>query len=96
LSTNRLVRGDGDENELSLLPIELVAHCAGEFLELALGLCVIAFDHDVVEMPEPPTEILETLSLLEMSSDLCANLPGFGQGLAVVHVMKGDKGLVAL
>ena len=90
------VRGGEDENELSLLPVELVTHGAGELLELALGLCVVAFDHNVVKVPEPPTEVLETLALLEMGGDLCTDLPGFGQGLAVIHVMKGDEGLVAL
>lgn len=85
-----------DENELSLFPVELVTHVTREFLELALGLCIVAFDHDVVEMPKPPTEVLETLALLEMSGDLCADLPGFSQGFAVVHVMEGDEGLVAL
>ena len=47
-------------------------------------------------MPKPPTEVLETLALLEMSRDLCADLPSFGQGFAVIHVMKGDEGLIAL
>lgn len=90
------MRGRRDENELSLLPVELVAHVTGEFLELAFRLRVVAFDHDVVEVPEPPTEVLETLALLEMSGDLCADLPSFCQGFAVVHVVKGDEGLVAL
>ena len=91
-----MVTRDRDKNELSLLPIKFVAHGTGEFLELALGLCVVIFDHDVVKMPEPPTEVLKTLALLKMGGDLCANLPSLSQGFAVVHVVKGDEGLVAL
>jgi hypothetical protein len=91
-----LVTRASDENELSLLPVELVAHVTREFLEFALGLGVIAFDHNVVEVPEPPAEVLEPLTLLEVSGHFGANLPGLGQGLAVVHVVEGDERLVAL
>ena len=31
----------------TLLLVELVAHGLGELFELALGLCVVALDHDV-------------------------------------------------
>lgn len=85
-----------DEDELSLFSVELVTHIPGEFLEFALGLCIVGFDHDVVEVPKPPAEVLKTLSLLEMGSDLGAYFPCFGERVAVVHVVKGDKRLVAL
>ena len=45
-----------------------------EFLEPAFGLCVVAFDYDVLKMPESPGEVLEALALLEVASHLCAHL----------------------
>ena len=58
----------------AFLLVQLVAHDFGELLELALGLGVVRFDHDVLEVPEAPAEVLEPLALLEVASDLCADL----------------------
>ena len=38
----------------AFLLVEFVAHDLGELFELALGLCIVALDHDVLKMPEPP------------------------------------------
>ena len=47
-------------------------------------------------MPESPAKVFEPLALLEVRGHFGADLPGLGQGLAVVHVVEGDEGLVAL
>lgn len=49
-----------------------------------------------MEVPEAPAEVFKTLTLLEMSSNFGAYFPCFGERIAVVHVVKGDKRLVAL
>lgn len=94
----RLAAGEEgmDGDELSLLSVELVTHIPREFFELPLGLCIVGFDHDVVEVPEPPAEVFKTLTLFEVGSDLCAYFPCLGKRVAVVHVVKGDKRFVAL
>ena len=53
---------------------EFVTHDLGEFLELAIGLRIVALDHDVLKMPEPPGEVLEALALFQVTSDLGADL----------------------
>lgn len=53
----------------ALLLVELVAHGLGEFLELAFGLGIVTLDHDVLEVPKPPGEVLKTLALLEVARD---------------------------
>jgi hypothetical protein len=58
----------------ALLLVELVAHDFGELLELALALRVVGVDHEVLEVPEPPREILEPLALFEEAGDLSADL----------------------
>ena len=50
------LRGGGNgcektENAPALLLVELVAHALGELLEIALGLCIVGVDHEVLEMP---------------------------------------------
>lgn len=54
-------------NVPALLLVELVAHGLGELLELALGLGIVALDHDVLEVPEPPGEVLKALALFEVA-----------------------------
>ena len=56
----------------AFLLVEFVAHDLGELFELALGLCIVALDHDVLKMPESPGEVLEVLALVQMASDLRA------------------------
>lgn len=51
----------------ALLLVELVAHGLGEFLELAFGLGIVALNHDILEVPEPPGEILKALALLKVA-----------------------------
>ena len=46
-----------NEGQLTGL-IEFIAHGLEELLELAIGLCVVALDYDVLKMPEPPGEVL--------------------------------------
>ena len=58
----------------SLLLVQLVAHDLGELLELALGLGVVGLNHKILEVPEPPAQVLEALTLLEVAGDLCADL----------------------
>jgi len=66
-----------------LVLVELVAHVLSEFFELALALRIVSLDEGKLEEPEAPTEVLEALALLEVLSDLCADLPCFGKGIAV-------------
>ena len=40
---------DGDAP--ALLLVELVAHAFRQLLEVALGLCIVAVDHEVLEVP---------------------------------------------
>ena len=54
--------------------VEFVTHDLGEFLELELRLCVVALNHDVLKMPESQGEVLEMLALLQIISDLRADL----------------------
>ena len=42
-------------NAPALLLVKLVAHALGELLEVALGLCIVAVDHEVLEVPQAPT-----------------------------------------
>ena len=58
----------------AFLLVEFVAHDLGELFELALGRCIVALDHDVLKMPEPPGEVLEALALFQVTSDLGADL----------------------
>jgi hypothetical protein len=46
-------------------------------------------------MPQSPRQILESLTLLKMSSDFSADLPSFGQGLGVAEVGEGYEGFIA-
>lgn len=52
-----------------------LASVSRELFELAAGLGVVVsvrVDHEVVQMPEPPAEVLEALALLEVGCNLCA------------------------
>lgn len=53
----------------ALLLVELVAHGLRELLELALGLGIVALNHDVLEVPKPPREVLKALALLKVARD---------------------------
>jgi hypothetical protein len=80
----------------ALLLVELVAHALGELLKVALWLCIVGVYHEVLEMPKPPTNILETLALLKIAGDLCADLPSFSQSFWVIEIAECDKRLVSL
>lgn len=80
----------------ALLLIELVAHASGELPEIALGLCIVWVEHEVLEMPEPPAKVLKALALLKKTGNLCADFPGFGQGFGVIEIAERDKRLVSL
>ena len=58
----------------AFLLVELVTHALRELAELALRLGIVGVDHEVLEVPEAPAEVLEALALLEEAGDLCANL----------------------
>ena len=58
----------------AFLLVEFVAHDLGELFELALGLCIVALDHDVLKMPEPPGEVVEVLVLLATYEQACCNV----------------------
>ena len=45
-----------------------------EFLELALELCVVALDYDVLKMSESPGEVLKVLALRKITSGLRVDL----------------------
>ena len=64
----------------SLLLVELVAHAFGQLLEVALGFGVVAVDHEVLEVPQPPAQVLESLALLQEAGDLGANLRKIFEG----------------
>jgi len=72
--TSRAEWGNGEEYIPALLLVELIAHIFGEFLELPLGLGIVGVDHEVLEVPETPREVLETLALLEVGRYLGAYL----------------------
>jgi hypothetical protein len=67
-------RRDRQEYIPTLLFIKLVTHVLGEFLELAFRLCIVGVDHEILQVPETPREILETLALLEVGRYLSAYL----------------------
>ena len=47
-----LTRGSHvDENAPALLLVQLVTHAFRQLLEVALGLCIVAVDHEVLEVP---------------------------------------------
>jgi hypothetical protein len=73
---------------LPILLVKFVTHAFGELFVLALGLCVFGVDHEILEMPKPPAQILELLTLLEGASDLGADL---GEGLWHVARRVGEK-----
>jgi len=58
----------------SFLFVEFVPHMLGEFLELSLGAGIVGINHKVLEVPQPPAEILEPLSLLKEAGDLGTDL----------------------
>lgn len=59
----------------ALLFVEFVSHAFREFLKVAFGFRVVGVDHKVLEVPKPPAQVLETLTLLQEASDLGADLP---------------------
>ena len=61
-------------NAPALLLVKLVAHTLGQLAELALRLGVVGVDHQVLQVPEAPAEVLEPLTLLEEASNLGADL----------------------
>ena len=67
-----------------------------ELFELALALCIVSLDEGKLEEPEAPAEVFEALALLEVLGDLCADLPCFGERIAVGNLAEGRKGLVSL
>ena len=72
--------GDVNGDAPALLLVELVAHAFGQLLEVALGLGVVAVDHEILEMPQPPAQVLESLALLQEAGDLGANLRKIFEG----------------
>jgi len=54
--------------------VELITHMLGEPFELSLGTGVVGINHKILEVPQPPAEVLEPLSLLEEAGDLCTDL----------------------
>ena len=73
----RSARGRMEEAHVpSFLLVELVTHALRELAEFALRLCIVGVDHEVLEVPEAPAEVLEALALLEKAGDLCADLGG--------------------
>ena len=63
-------------NAPPLLFIKLVSHAFRELFELALRLGAVCIDHEVLKMPESPTQILKALTLFKISCDLGTNLIG--------------------
>jgi hypothetical protein len=59
-----------------------------ELFELALALRIVGLDEGELEEPEAPTEVLQTLALLEVLGDLCADLPCLGEGITVGNLAK--------
>jgi hypothetical protein len=47
-------------------------------------------------MPQPPTQVLEPLTLLKIASNFGTNLPSLCERLGIIEVAKGYEGLVAL
>ena len=58
----------------TLLLVKLVSHVLRELAELAFGLGVVGVDHEILEVPEAPAEVLEPLALLEKAGDFGADL----------------------
>jgi hypothetical protein len=54
--------------------VEFVSHMLGEPLELSLRASVVRVDHKVLQVPKPPTKVLEPLTLFEEAGDLGTNL----------------------
>ena len=69
----------GDEHVPSFLLVELVTHAFRELAELALRFGIVGVDHEVLQVPEVPAQVLETLSLLEEAGDLGADLERAGR-----------------
>ena len=64
----------------ALFLVEFVAHDLGELLELTLRLCIVRVDDEILEMPEAPTQVFETLSLLEVAGHFGAYLDDMKRG----------------
>jgi hypothetical protein len=58
----------------AFLFVQLIAHVFRELLELPLRLGVVGIDHEILEVPEPPAQVLETLALFKEAGDLGADL----------------------
>ena len=64
----------GRWDEPALFFVEFVAHDLGELFELPLRLGIVRVDNEVLQMPEAPAQVLETLALLEVAGHLGADL----------------------
>lgn len=67
-------RSDGCCDVPALLLVELIAHALRQLLEVALGLGVVGVNHEVLEVPQSPTQVLESLALFQEAGDLCTDL----------------------
>ena len=61
----------------ALFLVQLVTHALAKFSKLSPGFGVVLVDDEVLEMPEPPTQVLKPLALFGETSDLCADLWGY-------------------
>lgn len=64
----------------ALFLVEFVAHDLGELFELTLRLGIVRVDNEVLQMPEAPTQVFETLSLLKVAGHLGADLGEIKRG----------------
>ena len=65
----------------SFLLVQLVSHVLRQLAELAFRLCVVGVDHEVLEVPQPPAQVLESLALFQEACDLGTNLGKIFTGL---------------
>lgn len=64
----------------ALFFVEFVAHVLGELFELTFRLGIIRVDDEVLQMPEAPTQVLETLALFEVAGHFRADLNEMKRG----------------
>lgn len=67
-------------DEPALFLVEFVAHVLGELFELTLRPGIVRVDDEILEMPEAPTQVLETLALLEVAGYFGADLYDMKRG----------------
>ena len=58
----------------SFFLVQLVPHAFRKLAELAFRLGIVGVDYKVLEVPQAPAQILESLALLEETGNLGADL----------------------